>query len=523
MLSSFTLGVKAFESGASGAGYVGLFVRMLGMDNDPLDREQAIITLWEYSQGGKHCIDEIMQYPGCITLTISLLQSEYPSTCEAAVGLLRTISSVSLYFDSMAASGAVEAVIGLLSRSSLTENVKEQTLCTLWNLSVDEKLRKKIATVDLLPALVKFLDDEEVKVQEAAGDWVQAKILKDENGSKVAKKEAKSILLEMAKDEYYRIVIIEEGLVLVPLIGTAAYKSFKPISQPSLPDGTEFEGNSSIPSRFGASKVLLGLNIKNKSSNMEEAKMNSIIGFSRQQFLLRIGAIELEDGSTTQLESPSNEQHTILPWIDGVARLVLILGLQDESAIARAAQSIADAALNEHMRISFKEAGAVRYLIPLLGHDNDYVKVAAAHALEKLAVSNEVYKLLETEAVLDHVVDILKNVNRSSLAEKRSEIIVIYVLTDRKILEMQAVNLLARILDPNKEMEKNFQDGSSDGSKEIKGGGYYLCTHDGQDGITGGQMESMGNLMSKHWMYDHRRILSEVEENQGIKETDESV
>ena len=47
--------------------------------------------------------------------------------------------------------------------------VKEQSLCTLWNLSVDEKLRVKIATPDILPILVKSLDDDDIMVKEAAG------------------------------------------------------------------------------------------------------------------------------------------------------------------------------------------------------------------------------------------------------------------------------------------------------------------------------------------------------------------
>ena len=47
--------------------------------------------------------------------------------------------------------------------------MREQCLSTLWNLSVDKKLRVKIANIDLIPALIKFLDDEEEKVKEAAG------------------------------------------------------------------------------------------------------------------------------------------------------------------------------------------------------------------------------------------------------------------------------------------------------------------------------------------------------------------
>lgn len=42
-------------------------------------------------------------------------------------------------------------------------------MSTLWNLSVDEKLRIKLAKSDTLPLIIKYLDDEDVKVKEAAG------------------------------------------------------------------------------------------------------------------------------------------------------------------------------------------------------------------------------------------------------------------------------------------------------------------------------------------------------------------
>lgn len=51
----------------------------------------------------------------------------------------------------------------------ISVQVKEQAICTLWNLSVDEKFRMKIANSDILPLLVKSLDDEDIRVQEAAG------------------------------------------------------------------------------------------------------------------------------------------------------------------------------------------------------------------------------------------------------------------------------------------------------------------------------------------------------------------
>lgn len=96
---------------------------MLGLDHDNLDREQAIVALWKYSLGGKKHIDAIMQFPGCVNLTLNLLRSESSSTCEAAAGLLRSISSVNLYRELIAESGAIEEITGLLTRPSLTHEV----------------------------------------------------------------------------------------------------------------------------------------------------------------------------------------------------------------------------------------------------------------------------------------------------------------------------------------------------------------------------------------------------------------
>ncbi|KAL7240207.1 hypothetical protein ACSBR2_005970 [Camellia fascicularis] len=431
------------SSSSSADGYVALFVRMLGLDNDALDREQAIVALWKYSLGGKQYVDAIMQFRGSINLTVNLLKSDSSSTCEAAAGLLRMMSSVNVYRESVAESGAIEEITALLSRSSLTSDVKEQSICTLWNLSVDEKFHEKIVNSDLLPLLIKFLEDEDIKVKEAAGGVLAnlalrhsnhkvmveagvvpklAKLLKtDVEGSKIVRKEARSALLELAKDEYYRILVMEEDLLLVPLVGAAAYKSFKPAlhSWPSLPDGTKIEQSSKGPSRYGASELLLGLNIQDKDANLEEAKRNAIVGRTQQEFLARSGAIEMEDEQKSQSESSSGCRFTLLPWVDGVARLVLILGLEDESATARAAESIADASINEHMRVAFKEAGAVKHLVRLLDHHGDAVRLAVIHALERLSVSNDVCQIIEAEGALHYLIDSLKYSEVSeSLMEK---------------------------------------------------------------------------------------------------------
>ncbi|KAL0005270.1 hypothetical protein SO802_012831 [Lithocarpus litseifolius] len=456
-----------------GDGYVALFVRMLGLDNDELDREQAIVALWKYSLGGKKCIDAIMQFPGCINLTVNLLRSKSSSPCEAAAGLLRSISSVNLYRELVAESGAIEEITGLLSQPSLTPEVKEQSMCTLWNLSVDEKLGVKIANSDILPLLIKSLDDDDIKLKEAAGGvlanlalsqinhstMVEAGVIQklakaltaDVEGAKVLRKEARNALLELAKDEYYRILVIEEGLIPVPMIGASAYKSFKPglYSWPRLPDGTEIKQTSKGPSKYGASEVLLGLNIDDKKVNIEETKMKAIVARSQQQFLARIGAIEIDNGEKSQSGCFSEQRLTLLPWVDGVARLVLILELEDESAISRAAESIADASINEHIRVAFKEAGAIKHLVRLLDHNNDSVRLSATQALERLSISNRVCQIIEAEGIIDPLVNTLKHSQTSeSLIEK-------------------SLNLLARILDPSKEMKSKFYDGQVNGSKKL--------------------------------------------------------
>ncbi|KAL1806947.1 hypothetical protein ACET3Z_030015 [Daucus carota] len=471
--TSSDIKASTISPSTSGDEYVALFVRMLGLDNDPLDRDQAVVALWKYSLGGKQFIDAIMRFRGSINLVVNLLKSESTSTCEAAAGLLRTISAVNAYRDLVGESGAIEEIFGLLRRSSLVSDVKEQSLCTLCNLSVDEKFRSKIVHSDLLPILIKLLEDEDIKVVEAAGGVLAnlalsqsshkimveagvipklAKLLTtDAEGSKVIRKEAKNVLLELAKDDFYKILVVEEGLVIVPLIGTAAYKSFRPAlhSWPSLPDGTEIKQSSKGPSRFGASELLLGLNVQDKNSDLEEAKMNAIVGRTQQHFLARIGAIELEDQQIFNGESSSDRRITILPWMDGVARLTLILTLEDESAVARAAEAIADASISEHMRVSFKEAGAVKHLIQLVGHHNVIVRLAAISALDRLSLSNNVCQRIEAEGVLYPLINSLKN---SEIPGKGADMI---------------LNILNRILDPSREMKFKFYDGPVNGSKRV--------------------------------------------------------
>ncbi|XP_022631665.1 uncharacterized protein LOC106777739 isoform X3 [Vigna radiata var. radiata] len=457
-------GVDAVTSTSSGLGdgYVALFVRMLGLDRDPLDREQAIIALWKYSLGGKKCIDTIMQFPGCINLVVNLLRLESTSACEAAAGLLRSLSSVNLYRNFVAESGAIEEINRLLRRSSLTPEVKEQSLTTLWNLSVDEKLWIKISKTEILPVAIKYLEDEDIKVKEAAGGILAnlalsrvnhsimveagvipklAKFLRSNlEGSKVLRKEARNALLELFKDNDYKILVMEEGLVPVPSIGAAAFKSFNPGLHlwPTLPDGTEIERTSRQPSPFGASELLLGLNIDDKNANLEEAKVSAMIGRSQQQFLARVGALEMEEKTIPNSDCSNDQRFTLLPWMDGVARLALILELEDKSASIKAAESIATACINEHMRIAFREAGVIKHLIRLLKCDDDAVQLAVTQALERLSVSDIVCQVIEAEGVLGPLVSILKcSGTVGTIVEKSLSILArIFDLSKQKQLEL---------------------------------------------------------------------------------------
>jgi hypothetical protein len=468
--STFSDVAAETSSSPFGDSHVALFVRMLGLDYDPLDREQAVVTLWRYSLGGKQYVDEIMGFRGSINLIINLLKSESTAACEAAAGLLCNISTVNEYRHLVADSGAIEEITALLTHPSLDPNVKEQSMRVLWNLSVDEELRVKIVNSDLLLLLIKYLDDEQMKTKEAATGvlanlaltpsnheiMVEAGVIpkvamllkmKDE-GSEPVKKLAKSVLLEFAKDEYYKILVMEEGLVLVPLIGASAYSSFKSQTNPwpSLADGTPLKKTFTGKSKYGAGEVLLGLNMEENSSKLDEAKLNALEGRGRQQFLVRLGIIEFEDQNPVGSDDDSSlltQRRTVLPWIDGVARLVLILGLEDRSAVARAAEAIADASISEHMRLSFMEAGAVKILIRLLEDSSPDVVFSAIRALDRLSISSEVCTRIEDDGVLSPLINSLK---RSKISDSMTDL---------------ALNILVRVLDPSKEMKSKYVDESS--------------------------------------------------------------
>ncbi|KAK8940808.1 hypothetical protein KSP39_PZI010802 [Platanthera zijinensis] len=87
---------------------------MLGPDNNPLDRDHAVMILLKYSDGGKDSIDSTMMFPSCVNLVLRFLKSNNPSTTEAAAGIHWIISSINMYRDILAESGVIEEISWLL-------------------------------------------------------------------------------------------------------------------------------------------------------------------------------------------------------------------------------------------------------------------------------------------------------------------------------------------------------------------------------------------------------------------------
>ncbi|KAL3688296.1 hypothetical protein R1sor_014605 [Riccia sorocarpa] len=421
-------------------GYVGLFVRLLGLDNSVEDREEAVQALWRHSAGGKEYIDQILEYPGCLNLIVSLLPSDRPASSEAAAGLLRNISSINAYKTAVVEAGALEEVIGLLTRRSKPSEVREQATCVLWNLSVEEGPRAKLVEPELLSVLLGMLGSDESGESEAAAGVLAnlslspayhkvlveggvipklAKLLVDEGATKVAKQEAKNALLELAKEDYVKLLIIEEGLVFVPVIGANAYRSFKPLLQeaPTLPESIAAQQASpKPPSTFGAGELLLGLNLENGGKEIDEAERLIIEGRVRQQFLARIGVLEK---ISPKVAKSDEGQATLMPWWDGITRLVLILGLDNFEVAKQALEAIAQISINEEYRQAVQKAGAVPHLVRWLGCGDEDITEAAVFALEKLAISRQVRGSINAHDAPSALVAILNAPNAPQIVKEK--------------------------------------------------------------------------------------------------------
>ena len=75
------------------------------------------------------------------------------------------------------------------------------------------------------------------------------------------RREAINALPKLMKDSYYKLLVIDEGLIIVPFIGASAFRSFKsPVKDAPLPEGVNLKEVFSTPSRFGRILSPLGMN-----------------------------------------------------------------------------------------------------------------------------------------------------------------------------------------------------------------------------------------------------------------------
>lgn len=202
----------------------------------------------------------------------------------------------------------------------------------------------------------------------------------------MTRQEARNCLLQLAKDPIQKSVIVEAGLVPVPLIGASAFRTFKPVMEDTFAipeDDVQFTDNPSLTTVFGADKLLRGLKIGADAADIDKTTVLLNEGKVRQQFLARIGVIEKKNGVKGE-DLSSQDKVTFMPWWDGIARLVLILGLQNPSVAKEAAESLAEISITEDYRQAIHKAGAVPHLVKWLGSGDEAATEAAALALDKL-------------------------------------------------------------------------------------------------------------------------------------------
>ncbi|OAE19512.1 hypothetical protein AXG93_4794s1240 [Marchantia polymorpha subsp. ruderalis] len=451
-------------------GYVGVFVRLLGLDNPEVEREEAVRALWRHSAGGKYYIDQIMEFPGCLNLIVSLLRSHRTAAAEAAAGVLRNISSIETYRSAVTEAGALEEILGLLTRRDIPE-VREHATCVLWNLSVEEGPRAKLVNPEILQVLSSMLGSEKDGEREAAAGVLAnltqsscysdelvkvgiipklAKILLDDgHGTKVSRQEAKNALIRLGQERHIEHLIIEEGLVFVPVIGASAYRSFKPLLQeaPTLPESVDvLQTAPKVPSTFGAGNLLLGLNWESRGNDIDDASRLIIEGRVRQQFLARVGVIGKKSSKT---EESGDEQVTLMSWWDGITRLVLILGLDNLNVAKQAVQALGSIAINEDNRQAIQKSGAIPHLVRLLGCGDEDIALAVTSTLNKLAISRQVRRSINSHNAQLALVAILNSVETSD--DVREEM----------------VCALSRLSKAEEEMEAVIQDGTISGLIDI--------------------------------------------------------
>eukprot|EP00897_Mesotaenium_endlicherianum_P008955 jgi/Mesen1/8088/ME000434S07338 len=384
------------------------FVAKLGFgaDRPEEEREQAIAKLWRHARLGPFAAGEVASCPGALSLIVRVQTAgalAHLSTNESAERRQKICEKI-----------VGMEVVPTLTRmiTAASEDEREAAVVVVANLALTRGNWAVLVEFGIISQLAKIIN-EECQVSKAALQRVRA------------------VLTEMAgRDAALKSAVIEEGLAIVPLVGASAYASFKPLLQeePRLPEklGQKIKLVRTPPEKdvFGAGKLLLGLQLP-AGAQVDAESAREMEGRVRQKFLARLGLLEPKPkegagagagaaaaAATASAAEPadggsSSDKVTVMPWWDGVARLVLILGLENADVAARAADAVADFAIAEDHRQAIRRAGAVPQLVRLLSSGNEAATAAAASALERLALSPEVRRSIDSHGAIEPLVAVL--------------------------------------------------------------------------------------------------------------------
>ncbi|GAQ83274.1 ARM repeat superfamily protein [Klebsormidium nitens] len=408
-------------------GYVGLFVRMLGLDRPMAEREEAAVALWHHVVQSRENLEEVGQLPGALPLLGQLMRErDRPAAAEAAAGVLRALSTVDEYRFRVFEAGAVEAALGVLQQwSHEAPEVRRQALGLLHNLSAGRREGLQIIAsqgAELCTALLRLcFPPDELAFDPAnpfaltSTDW-RRPITDDEIGTVLG------VLSNLAANDAARGPIASAGAIAC-------------LAQLLASDG--------VPA------VLRG---KAKAVLAELAKQPVLKDQFTAAGLVPVPLIKaryfstVAQGLTKSASAPAGiaRQYKVMPRGEGVARLVLMLGLADPEAVSAAAEAMRDWADSDENRNELSKAGAVPMLVRLLasgepsgqsegseqsgdrgqgqdgagqsaGGERGYPEVAraAAEALSVLCASTEVRRKVEKSAGVEGLAWLLKTGGRA--------------------------------------------------------------------------------------------------------------
>lgn len=101
--------------------------------------------------------------------------------------------------------------------------VRKQALCVLWNVSLNEKERIKIADLELLPVLLAILDSEDSEAEKEKEEPVVGLQSRDSIEEETAKEAAVGVLANLSYSSCNHPILIQAGVI--PRLVSASIRS----------------------------------------------------------------------------------------------------------------------------------------------------------------------------------------------------------------------------------------------------------------------------------------------------------